>query len=134
MSSLAGETFDWLVMLSGQCAPIRPLAELRHDLEQTPHAMFFESPQLVPVPSDAELADLQERYFFRYHWVPDRSWARLPGPAQSALAEAMRRVVDVAVPRRRALVRKRARPLSPGLALARGAPSLHRGPPVPERT
>src|SRR5439155_8913270 len=81
LGALASAPFDWLVVLSGHDYPIRPVQELGPFLSATSDELFLE-PEDGPVvaPDDAPGATeyLQDRYFYRYHWLPQRWWSRLP--------------------------------------------------------
>ena len=116
ITSLRDESFDWLVVLTGQCSPIKPVIELHEHLERTPHAMFFEPSVVVPEPDASGLDYLQERYYFRYHWATQRAWDRL-GSSRRVVGAAVQRAVDLVVPRRIAHVRRRPAPHAPGLAV-----------------
>ncbi len=78
--------FDWVVLLSGQDYPLRPVAEIEAELLAAPHDAYLEA---VSVPR-ARLGALARRrgvdeftgrYFFRWTRVPDEAaahWERRP--------------------------------------------------------
>lgn len=59
---------DWVVYLSGQCYPIRPLAEIEDFLARTSYDGFVAGRRVDRAdPADRELV---ERYCYRYHALP----------------------------------------------------------------
>jgi hypothetical protein len=62
--ALSGE-FDWLVLLSGQDYPLRPLASIERDLAADGVDGFVEGVQVPPPPGD----EFTRRYFYRYRRV-----------------------------------------------------------------
>lgn len=80
--------YDWIVLLSGQDYPVRPLAEIEAQLAASGHDAFVEVDAVLAPPrgmshADADGGGLARRYYFRY--------ARLPAPTLRAPA-LMRRV------------------------------------------
>jgi len=59
--ALTGE-FDWLVLLSGQDYPLRPLAAIERDLRAGGVDAFVEGVEVQPPPGD----EFTRRYFYRY--------------------------------------------------------------------
>ena len=78
--------FDWLVVLSGQDYPIRPLADIERDLRDGDYDGYLEGiPVAPPAWSRGEADEFARRYFYRYRRV------RPPGAA-------LRRAVAAARP------------------------------------
>jgi hypothetical protein len=120
LRALAEAEFDWLVVLSGQDSPIRPLTELDDLLAHTSHRLFLDAPAggRVPLPAaHTEWTYLQDRYFYQYHWVPQRWWAKLPPGAQRIMSGGMKRVIGSGSQGRRMRVQRRTRTLSPALGI-----------------
>ncbi len=72
-------SYDWVVVLSGQDYPIRPLAELEAELERTDCDGFFhhfealnETAALAP-PMFWPQREVDDRYFFEYSVLKDHS-------------------------------------------------------------
>jgi len=57
--------FDWLVVLSGQDYPLRPLAAIERDLARSGVDGFVEGIEVPPPPGD----EFSRRYFYRYRRV-----------------------------------------------------------------
>ncbi len=132
LRALERADFDWLVVLSGQDYPIRPMPELAAFLEATPCSLFLEAPEGGPVPAPpaehGEWAHLQDRYFYRYRWVPQRLWAKLGLLNQRIVSNAMQRVVRWLVPGGAVRVQRRPRGFSPAVGIR-----TRRHPFTPER-
>ena len=64
---LTNLTFDWLVLLSGQDYPIRPLSEIEGFLATTPYDGFISGARLDRQPGTQTLVD---RYYYSYHRLP----------------------------------------------------------------
>ncbi|MFV9503118.1 MAG: beta-1,6-N-acetylglucosaminyltransferase [Oscillochloridaceae bacterium umkhey_bin13] len=65
-----GVDFDWVVNITGQCYPTRPLGELEHVLATTAYHGFMEH-FAVFTPSPHNLWNQEEahnRYHYQYHW------------------------------------------------------------------
>ena len=78
--------FEWLVVLSGQDYPIRPLEASERDLHASPWDAYVETiPVEPPAWSRAEADEFARRYFYRYRAI------RPPGPL-------LRRAVSAARP------------------------------------
>jgi hypothetical protein len=91
--SLAHLEFDWLVLLSGQDYPIRPVPEIERFLATTRYDGFLKG---FPLGSRPETAgeDLQ-RYLYRYYQVPAPSRLRArPGKSEGRGATVARRLRD----------------------------------------
>lgn len=85
--------FEWVVLLSGQDYPVRPVPEIEADLASTPCDGFIAS-RVVPRPAlGRPLAEFPARYFYRYATVPD-------GPLSRALAARAARARPLVVVRR----------------------------------
>jgi Core-2/I-Branching enzyme len=85
-------SYDWIVLLSGQDYPIRPLAEFRQVLERSPHdGYFYHFDPLDDGGAGGPIAWSREqcidRYFFRYACLKDdlsatqRALLRIPRQA-----------------------------------------------------
>jgi hypothetical protein len=97
LDSLATRSFDWLVVLSGQDYPVRPITELVSLLEATEHELFFQIedgpeplPDVTPVSSY-----LHDRYSFHYRWIPQRWWSRMSPSVRRVIGGGMQRAVRV---------------------------------------
>jgi hypothetical protein len=89
--SLAHLEFDWLVLLSGQDYPIRPVPEIERFLATTDYDGFLKG---FPLGSRPETAgeDLQ-RYMYRYYQVPAPARLRArPGKGEGRGATVARRL------------------------------------------
>ena len=95
--------FDWLILLSGQDYPIRPLHEIEAALRSADHDGFLEAPAevsdriAVPDPSRIRYS-FAFRYFYRYVTLP--RWPRnvpprVRRPMSAALWKVLPRVQDV---------------------------------------
>jgi hypothetical protein len=62
--------FAWLVLLSGQDYPIRPLAQIEQDLFGADHDGHLERRAVAPPPLFGEHDEFQRRYFYRYRRLP----------------------------------------------------------------
>lgn len=107
----------WLVVLSGQDYPIRPVQELEAYLDATGAAGVGVSVQ-VPRPSPDEwstASDDVRRYWARYWWLPERCWRT---PTRRRFAAAAGRALT-ALPLLQDRVTYRARPYgaTPGIGL-----------------
>jgi hypothetical protein len=98
--------FDWMVLLSGQDYPIKPLPDIERFLESCGWQGLLEAPQLVQnrvirqSKGSIQYAAVF-RYFYRYWKLPKaRLYGRLPAPVRRRL----RRIVDWALPRIQNLV------------------------------
>jgi hypothetical protein len=68
---LARVEFDWVVLLSGQDYPIRPLAEIERDLGAAPFDGFVQSDVVAPPAWRRDAHDeFARRYFYRYRAIP----------------------------------------------------------------
>lgn len=69
-----GDDFDWLVYISGQCYPVRPLRELTARLVATPYDGFLTFWDVTrPSAEWGRSRRGVRRYFYRYHHPP--AWA-----------------------------------------------------------
>ncbi|MBA3327019.1 MAG: hypothetical protein H0T43_01790, partial [Solirubrobacterales bacterium] len=70
---LENTDFEWLVLLSGQDYPLRPVPDIERDLRDAPYDAFIET-RLVPAPPvfRRTLDEFPTRYFYRYAALPDR--------------------------------------------------------------
>lgn len=119
LRSLAADPFDWLVLLSGQDYPIRPLSELADFLAATPHQLFLR-PEEMPVHevagSEPASSYLYDRYFYRYRWLPQRWWAMLTPHGRRVVGASLQRGVGLLSPRRALRVQRRPEnEFSPGI-------------------
>jgi Core-2/I-Branching enzyme len=89
--SLSHLEFDWLVLLSGQDYPIRPLPEIERFLATTSYDGFLKGFPLGSRPETAR--EDYQRYLYRYYRVPapSRLFPR-PGRADSTGATVARRL------------------------------------------
>jgi hypothetical protein len=71
---LMADDWQWVLVLSGQDYPLRPIAELHEQLEGGHHTAY--SPISGRLPDDATPEALVQRYTYRYRWAR-RSWPRL---------------------------------------------------------
>lgn len=121
LHALEHEDFDWLVVLSGQDYPIRPMCDLVAQLEETPYAAFLQTPEggFVPEPTStrAPLSYLQQRNFYRYHWVPQRWWSKLRPGAQRVLSAGLQRSIRAVTRERTVRVQRRPRGFSPAVGV-----------------
>jgi hypothetical protein len=118
LQTLAPRSFDWLVVLSGQDYPVRPLPELAAFLEDTDHRLFLRmedgpagTPDVTPVSEY-----LQDRYYFHYRWISQRWWSRMSPGVRRAIGGGMQSTVRALS--RHDAVRVQRRPdnvFSPGL-------------------
>lgn len=63
---LEGIEFEWLVMLSGQDYPIRPIAEIEHGLGDVKCDALVEAQQCLPPGLHAPVDEFSARYYFRW--------------------------------------------------------------------
>ncbi len=124
LRALERSRFDWLVVLSGQDYPIRPMGELASFLADTRHSLFLQTPEggSVPAPpaehgEDGEWAYLQDRYFYRYRWVPQGLWAKLGVPTQRVISGGLQHVVRFLVPGGAVRVQRRPGGFSPAIGV-----------------
>jgi hypothetical protein len=103
---LEHQDFDWLVLLSGQDYPIKPLPDIERFLQSCGGEGLLEAPQVVQnriirqSKGSIQYAAVF-RYFYRYWRLPKvRLYGRLPAPIRRWL----QRVVDWALPRIQSLV------------------------------
>lgn len=108
---LADEPWDWVLVLSGQDYPIRPLAVLHHELEQSGCSAY--STITGRLPGDPSPPTVVERYTYRYVWAR-RGWPRL----LRAVARRSAPVVT-ALSRGRLRIQPRPRGDGPGLGVRR---------------
>jgi hypothetical protein len=74
---LAGSPFEWLVLLSGQDYPIRPLDEVERELGTRGFDAYIEMFRCERPASYADYDEFASRYHYRWHVVPNA----LRGPA-----------------------------------------------------
>jgi hypothetical protein len=95
-TSIASEPFDWLVVLSGQDYPVRPVEELAELFAATPHQLFLDTSRngvvYPPPPGRDALTYAQERYFYRYRWLPASAWSRFGPRARRSLGAGSQRL------------------------------------------
>jgi hypothetical protein len=114
LRAMLDEPWDWVVVLSGQDYPVRPLDGLHAELEQGGHSAYALTSGCLPgdVPPPQALVT---RYHYRYWWTR-RPWPR----ALRALARRSAPVV-AALSRQRVVVQPRPRGAGPGLGVRRRA-------------
>jgi hypothetical protein len=119
LAAVATRSFDWLLILSGQDYPIRPMQELTAFLEATPHQLFlqpYEGGTVPPPPKRRPLTHEQERYFYRYFWMPGRPWALLPPRLQHITAAGGERLLQALPTGGYVRIQRRTRGFSPAIA------------------
>ena len=80
--------FDWVVTVSGQDYPIRPLAQIEHDLATSPYDGYVEGGEVARPPWTCRLPDeFARRYHYRYRPI------RPPGPRLRRAIRAARPVL-----------------------------------------
>jgi hypothetical protein len=109
-------SLDWMVVLSGQDYPIRPLAEIERDLADSPYDGYVEGFKVDPPRwTRGELDEFSRRYFYRYRSIPN------PGAVlRRAIAAARPALVVRDMPWGVVLGRRCAAPFSPALPCRRG--------------
>jgi hypothetical protein len=107
--------FDWLVVLSGQDYPIRPITELETALAHDDYALYMETPHVAGY-ADIERGYLDDRYFYQYRWIPDRVWRPLPRQLQRATGGLLKFAVNL-WGERSVRVQRRPANLAPGFAM-----------------
>jgi Core-2/I-Branching enzyme len=109
--------FDWLVVLSGQDYPIRPLAEIERDLLDSPYDGYVEGIEVCPPRwTRGELDEFSRRYFYRHRPI------RNPGAVlRRAIMAARPALLVREMPWGVVLGRRCATPFSPALPCRRGA-------------
>jgi len=121
MRALADARFDWLVVLSGQDYPIRSGRALADHLAATSHQLFLapeNGPVSPPRTPGVEHSYLHDRYFYRYAWLPQRSWSRMPRAARRVVSAGMQRTVRTLSPSGRVRVQRRPdNAFSPGIGV-----------------
>ena len=110
--------FDWLVLLSGQDYPSRPLEASERDLARSDWDGYVSGDPVAPPPLDRSPADeFARRYFYSWRRVPS------PGPLGARAVGALRPVLALReVPAGTLLGRRCLRtPFGPGLPCRRGS-------------
>lgn len=80
---LRSAAFDWVVLLSGQDYPIRPVAAIECSLAEAPVDAFIET---LPVPAPSLRSRTVDEFARRYHY----RWRRLPAPLAPLAGAAVR--------------------------------------------
>ncbi len=81
---LRSAEFDWVVLLSGQDYPIRPVAEIEHSLSEARVDAFIETlPVQGPSLRSREVDEFARRYHYRWHRLP-----AAPSPVTRAASRA----------------------------------------------
>jgi Core-2/I-Branching enzyme len=108
--------FDWLIVLSGQDYPIRPLAEIERDLLDSPYDGYVEGIEVhPPLWTRGELDEFSRRYFYRHLSI------RNPGAVlRRAIAAARPALLVRDMPWGTVLGRRCATPFSPALPCRHG--------------
>jgi hypothetical protein len=106
---VAANPFDWLVVLSGQDYPVRPVHELVDFLGDTDHRLFLEledgsAPSSGVPPATEYLCD---RYYFQYRWIPQRWWSRMRPQTRRVVGGGMQRIARSLAPRGKVRVQRR---------------------------
>lgn len=80
-----GEPFDWLVYLSGQDYPVRPVPAIEADLRRSSADAFLAHWDVTSKDSPWPLRRARRRYFHQYAELPDRlaPWLRLLRPVEA---------------------------------------------------
>lgn len=112
LRALTEERWDWVVVLSGQDYPVRPLEELHMELEHGGHSAYSLVSGCIPgdPPPPRELV---ERYLYRYWWTK-RRWPRV----LRALARRSAPLI-AGLSRHRLLIQPRPRGAGPGMGIKR---------------
>jgi Core-2/I-Branching enzyme len=79
--TLDARDFDWVVMLSGQDYPIRPVAEIEHSLATTDADALIETRACARPNGREEIDEFAARYHFRWRRIKSRAVSRLAGAA-----------------------------------------------------
>ncbi|HEV2309374.1 MAG TPA: beta-1,6-N-acetylglucosaminyltransferase [Acidimicrobiia bacterium] len=99
------QSWQWLVLLSGQDYPLRPIDALQDHLS-TRNAMGMLWSELVPPPGPrATWTELQRRYWFQHWWVP--AWLWRAGGGSVVVGRALRLLLAAPGLRRRLYFRSR---------------------------
>jgi hypothetical protein len=117
LRSIERSPFDWLVVLSGHDYPIRPLDDLAGMLADTSFELFLE-PEDGPMPpaQGPEVDYLRDRYCYRYYWLPQRWWSRLPDRSRRVVGGGLQRTARMLVRSERVRVQRRpGNVFSPGI-------------------
>jgi hypothetical protein len=132
LASLESHEFDWLIVISGQDYPLRPMTDLAEFLTRTPYRLFVETKEAGTADalnSTDEIGKyLRQRYFYQYYWVPQRVWSKLPPTAQRLVGAGLQRAVRGLVRGGALRVYRRPRGFSPGIGVR-----ARRTPFTPER-
>jgi Core-2/I-Branching enzyme len=109
--------FDWMVVLSGQDYPVRPLAEIERDLASGPFDGYVEGEEVAPPPwTRGPVDEFSVRYFYRYRPI------RQPGEAVRRALVAARPVLALReMPWGLLLGRRCGAPFTPALRCRRGS-------------
>jgi hypothetical protein len=114
--------FDWLVTLSGQDYPLRPLDELGDFLARSQHQLFLlmdEEESVVDPPAHREeWTFMHDRYLRRYSWVSQRWWSRLGPRVQRACSGTAKSAVQFFSRSGRLRAQRRPRGFAPGFGVA----------------
>ena len=122
LRALENKPFDWLIVISGQDYPVRPMAELEHLLVQTEHQLFvrLDEDETVAEPPTRrdEWTFLHDRYLRQYRWVPQHWWSWLSPQLQRVLSGAAKVSVQTLSRSKWLRVQRRPRGFAPGLGVA----------------
>jgi hypothetical protein len=122
LRALENKPFDWLIVISGQDYPVRPMAELEHLLVQTEHQLFvrLDEDETVAEPPTRrdEWTFLHDRYLRQYRWVPQHWWSCLSPQLQRVLSGAAKVSVQTLSRSKWLRVQRRPRGFAPGLGVA----------------
>jgi len=117
LRSIERSEFDWLVVLSGHDYPIRPLDDFAGMLADTSYELFLEPEDGPVILADGpECNYLRDRYGYRYHWLPQHWWSRLPAGSRRVVGAGLQRTARTLVRNGRVRVQRRpANEFSPGI-------------------
>jgi hypothetical protein len=105
---------EWLVVLSGQDYPIRPVSHFHGMLASASFSGMLHS-FAVEAPGPPPWSEEQRRYFFRHRWIPPGLWRLGGGPR--GIGRVLHAAASVPGVRRRAYYRPRPRGLPGALGV-----------------
>jgi Core-2/I-Branching enzyme len=85
--------FDWMVLLSAQDYPIKPLADLVDDLGRAGADAVFHATPIGQLPTAKARRTMRRRYLFQYRSPADRA-RRLPGRVRDVLRWSTGSLID----------------------------------------
>jgi hypothetical protein len=88
--------FDWVVLLSAQDCPIKPLSELRDMLEHVEGDAILSARAIDEIPEADQRVEFQNRYYYQYAEAPNLGIRKhLPNGTQKVLRSGARVGADV---------------------------------------